>query len=175
MFESTRLGLATLLILGAACQPAPKTETANLGAETPAIAAALSAEDTAAIRAIDVEWARAATAGEAEALTALYAPDATVLPPMSVLLQGEAAKKYWADFAKDFSGTSELTATAIEGRGDLAVVVGEYRSTPAPKKAGAKALPAEEGKYLEVLEKQADGSWKIKYDIWNANAAPAKQ
>jgi ketosteroid isomerase-like protein len=94
---------------------------------------------------------------------------------MSPLLQGEAAKKYWADFATGFSGTSELTTTTVEGRGDLAFVVGKYRSTPGPKKAGAKALPAEEGKYVEVLQKQADGSWKIKYDIWNPNAPAAKR
>jgi len=30
-----------------------------------------------------------------------------------------------------------------------------------PKKAGAKPLPTEEGKYIEVLKRQDDGSWKI--------------
>jgi ketosteroid isomerase-like protein len=47
--------------------------------------------------------------------------------------------------------------------------------TLTPKKAGAKPLPPEEGKYVEVLKKQADGSWKIIYDIWNANAPAANQ
>jgi len=28
------------------------------------------------------------------------------------------------------------------------------------------------GKFVDVLKKHADGSWKIVYDIWNADAAP---
>ena len=38
-----------------------------------------------------------------------------------------------------------------------------------PKKAGAKPMPTEQGKYLGVLKKQADGSWKLIYDTWNTN------
>ena len=57
----------------------------------------------------------------------------------------------------------------------MAYSVGTYRLTLTPKKAGAKALPTEEGKYLEVLKKQADGSWKILHDMWSPNAPPAKQ
>jgi len=175
MFHSTRLPLAALLILGAACQPAPKTETATLGAETPATAVGLSAEDQAAVRAVDTEWARAATAGDANAVAALYASDATVLPPMEPMRAGEAAKKYWIDVTNGFSGPTELTTVAVDGRGDLAYAVGTYRSTLTPKTTGAKALPTEEGKYVEVLKRQADGSWKIIYDIWNADAPAAKQ
>jgi uncharacterized protein (TIGR02246 family) len=172
--HSTRFGLAALLVVGAACQPAPKTETATIGVESAAVPAGLSAEDEAAVRAIDTEWARAASAGDGSAVAALYASDATVLPPMEPILQGEAAKKYWVDFTNAFTGPTELTTTVAEGRGDLAYVVGTYRSTLTPKKAGAKALPTEEGKYVEVLKKQADGSWKIVYDIWSPNAPPGK-
>ena len=166
MSHSTRFGLAALLVWGAACQPAPKTETAPAG---------LSAQDEAAVRAVDAEWARAASAGDGNAVAALYATDATVLPPMEPIRQGEAAKKYWVDFTNSFSGPIELTTTAVEGRGDLAYGVGTYRLTLTPKKAGAKPLPTEEGKYIEVLKKQADGSWKIIYDIWNTNAPPGNR
>jgi len=174
MSHSTRFGLAALLVLGAACQPAPKTETATMGGESGAAPAGLSAEDEAAVRAVDTEWARAASAGDGSAIAALYASDATILPPMEPLRQGETAKKYWVDFTNSFSGPIELTTTALEGRGDLAYGVGTYRMTLTPKKAGAKPLPTEEGKYLEVLKKQADGSWKIVYDMWSPNAPPAK-
>ncbi|MGH7526303.1 MAG: YybH family protein [Gemmatimonadales bacterium] len=175
MFHSTRFGLAALLVLGAACQPAPKTETVTMAGEAAAASAGLSAEDEAAVRALDAEWARAASAGDANAVAALYTSDATVLPPMEPIRQGEAAKKYWIDITNAFSGPTELTTTAVEGRGDLAYAVGTYRSTLTPKKAGAKPLPTEQGKYLEVLKKQTDGSWKIVYDMWSPNAPPAKQ
>jgi uncharacterized protein (TIGR02246 family) len=173
MFHSTRFGLAALLVLGAACQPAPKTET--MGGESAVALGGLSSEDEAAIRALDAEWGRAASAGEANAVAALYTSDATVLPPMEPLRQGEAASKYWIDVLNGFSGPTDLTTTAVEGRGDLAYAVGKYRQTLTPKKAGAKPLPTEEGKYLEVLKKQADGSWKIVYDMWSPDAPPAKQ
>jgi uncharacterized protein (TIGR02246 family) len=161
------------LALGAACQPAPKTET--MGAESAAAPAGLSAQDEAAIRAVDAEWTRAASAGDANALTAVYSSDATLLPPNEPLVKGEAVKQYNAAMIHDFSGPIELTTTVVEGRGDLAYAVGTYRATLTPKKAGAKPLPTEEGKYLETLKKQSDGSWKIVYDMWSANAAPGKQ
>ena len=172
MCHSIRIGLAALLIGAAACQPAPRTESASRGAES---SAALSASDEAAVRAVDAEWARAATAGDGNAVAALYAADATLLPPAEPLRQGEAAKKYWVDFTASFSGPAELTTTTVEGRGDLAYAMGTYRMTLTPKKAGAKALPTEEGKYVEVLKKQSDGSWKIVHDIWNTNAPAPSQ
>ena len=89
--------------------------------------------------------------------------------------KGEAAKTYWVDFANSFSGPTQLTTTAVEGRGDLAYATGTYRMAVTPKKPGAKPLPVEQGKYIEVLKKQGDGSWKIVHDIWNADAPPAKQ
>ena len=163
------------LALSAACQSAPKSGTATMGAESAAVPAGLSAKDEAAVRAVDAEWTRAASAGDGNALTAVYASDATLLPPNEPVAKGEAMKKYNADMTSSFSGPIELTTTAVEGRGDLAYAVGTYRATLTPKKAGAKALPTEEGKYIEILKKQTDGSWRIVYDIWNQNASPGKQ
>jgi ketosteroid isomerase-like protein len=105
----------------------------------------------------------------------LYTSDATLLPPSEPVARGEAVKKYNANMAKAFSGPFELTTEAVEGRGDLAYSVGTYRATLTPRKAGAKPLPTEEGKFLEVLKKQADGSWKIVYDMWSPNAPPRQR
>jgi uncharacterized protein (TIGR02246 family) len=137
--------------------------------------AGLSSEDEAGVRALDTEWAKAATAGNGDAIAALYAPDATLLPPGEPMVKGEAAKKYWVDFANGYSGPTELNTLSVEGSGDLAYAVGTYRMTLTPKKAGAKPLPTEEGKYVEVLKRQDDGSWKILHDIWNPNAPPGKK
>jgi uncharacterized protein (TIGR02246 family) len=166
--------LLTALALCSACQPAPKTQTSTEGAASAAAPAGLSAEDEAAVRAVDAEWARAATAGDAKALTAVYASDATLLPPNEPNVKGEAVGKYNADMLSAFPAKMELTTEAVEGRGDLAYAVGTWRAIPTPKKAGAKPLPTEEGKYLEVLKKQPDGSWKIVYDMWSSNAPAGK-
>jgi uncharacterized protein (TIGR02246 family) len=165
--------ILTVLTLSAACQPTPKPE--SMGGESAAAPAGLSAEDEASIRALDAQWARAASAGDGNALTSLYASDATLLPPNEPVVKGGAVKKYNDDMTNSFSGPTELTTTAVGGRGDLAYAIGIYRANLTPKKAGAKPLPTEEGKYLEVLQKQADGSWKIIYDMWSPNAPPGKQ
>ena len=169
------LTMLIALSLTTACQPDPKTETSTEGAEIAAAPASLSPEDEAAIRAVDSAWGRAASAGDADALTALYTSDATLLPPNEPAAKGEAVRKFNANMAKAFSGPFELTTEAVEGRGDLAYSVGTYRATLTPRKTGAKALPTEEGKFLEVLKKQADGSWKIVYDMWSSNGPVTKQ
>jgi uncharacterized protein (TIGR02246 family) len=176
MLHSARFGLAALLVLGAACQPAPKTETgmAKAGSDV-AAAAGLSDEDKAGIRAVDAKWAQAAKAGDGQGIAALYVSDAILLPPGEPMVKGEAAKKYWVDFANGFSGPTELNTMAVEGGGDVATAIGTYTMTLTPRKTGAKPLPTEEGKYLEVLKRQDDGSWKIIYDMWSPNAPPAKK
>ncbi|MEP7228091.1 MAG: DUF4440 domain-containing protein [Gemmatimonadales bacterium] len=173
MFHSNRFRLVALLVLGAACQR-PKTETAMVGAGSDAAAtASLSDEDKASVRAVDDAWAGAAKAGDGEAIAALYTADAVLLPPGEPIVKGAAAKKYWVDFGNGFSGPTELNTMTVEGAGDVATAIGTYKMAMTPKKAGAKPLPIDEGKYIEVLKRQGDGSWKIAYDIWNPNA-PAK-
>jgi uncharacterized protein (TIGR02246 family) len=169
-----RLGLAACLALAAACQPRPRTETGMAGGASDAAPAGLSDQDKASIRAVDEAWAGAATAGNGEAIAALYAPNAVLLPPGEPMVKAEAAKKYWVDFANGFSGPTQLNTLAVEGSGDVATAIGTYKMSLTPKKAGAKPLPTEEGKYLEVLKRQDDGSWRLVYDMWSQNAPPKK-
>jgi uncharacterized protein (TIGR02246 family) len=171
-----RTPVLVLLALAAACRPAPKAETESMGGASAAAAAAaagLSAADEAAIRDADKAWAKAATAGDAAALTAFYTSDAVLMPPGSPALHGtDEIGKFFSGITSAVSGPFELSTTAVEGRGDLAFSSGTYKATFTPKKAGAKAMPTEEGKYVGVMKKQPDGSWKLIYDIWNTNAAP---
>jgi uncharacterized protein (TIGR02246 family) len=172
--HSTRLGLVALLTLGAACQPAPKTETGMVGSDSSTASVSLSEADKASVRAVDAEWARAATEGNGEGLAALYAKDAVLLPPGEPMVKGDAAKKYWVHFASAYAGPTELNTMAVEGSGDVVSAIGTYKMTLTPKKPGAKPMPTEEGKYLEVLKRQDDGSWKLIYDMWSPNAPPKK-
>jgi uncharacterized protein (TIGR02246 family) len=145
------------------------------GGGSDAATASLSDEDKASVREVDAQWARAAKAGDGEAIAALYAPDAILLPPGEPMVKGEAAKKYWVDFTNSFSGPTELNTMAVEGGGDVASAIGTYKMTLTPRKTGAKPLPTDEGKYLEVLKRQDDGSWRIIYDMWSPDAPPAKK
>ncbi|HKU60682.1 MAG TPA: DUF4440 domain-containing protein [Gemmatimonadales bacterium] len=174
-----RTPVALVLLAAAACRSGPKAETESMGAGTsPAAAAAaapahLSAADEAAIREADQGFAKAASAGDAAALTAFYASDAVLMPPGSPAIKGsEEIGKFWSGMTSSVSGPFELKTTAVDGRGDLAFSTGEYTATLTPNKKGAKPLPVEHGKYLGIMQKQADGSWKLIYDTWNQNAEP---
>jgi uncharacterized protein (TIGR02246 family) len=168
-----RTSALVLLALAVACQPAPKAETESMGGGSAAAAApaGLSAEDEAAIRAVDQAWAKAATASDAAGIAALYTKDAVLLPPGEPAVHGDV-EKYVTGMTTAVSGPFELKPTTVEGRGDLAYSVGEYTATLTPRKPGAKPMPTETGKYMEILKKQPDGSWKMIYDMWSPNAAP---
>jgi uncharacterized protein (TIGR02246 family) len=168
MHSPMRLGIAALLIWSAACRPAPRSETTSMGGTSEVKTAGLSAEDEAAVRDLGTKFAQAATAGDANAMAAMYTPDATLLPDGEPAVQGDGVKSYWTGFAKNFSGRFELNTTSVEGRGDLAYAVGTARLTP---KGAPKPM---EGKWVTVQKKQPDGSWKVVVDIWNMNAPPSK-
>ena len=108
------LTLVIALSLSPACQPAPKAATSTEGAGTAAVPAGLSSEDEAAIRAVDSAWGRAASAGDADALTALYTSDATLLPPNEPAARGDAVKKYNGRYGQSLLGA---VRTHDRGRG----------------------------------------------------------
>src|SRR3954469_25964177 len=108
MLQPTRLSLIAFLVLGAACQPRSKAETATASSGSEAAAAGLSDKDKERVRGGDAEGAPAAQAGEGSAIDALYTADAVLLPPGEPMVKGVAAKRYWVDFANGFSGPTEL-------------------------------------------------------------------
>ena len=70
-----------------------------------------------------------------------------------------------------FSGVV-FTLTSVAGNADVAVTSGTYKAhIEAGKDAAGKPTPAmdDEGKFMQSLKKQSDGTWKITRDIWNSN------
>ena len=72
----------------------------------------------------------------------------------------------------------KATKVEVATSGDLAYVSGTYEERMTD--ASGKTVN-DRGKYLEVWEKQADGTWKVVADIWNSDlpasalAAPEKK
>jgi uncharacterized protein (TIGR02246 family) len=144
------------------------------GASAPADGspAGLSASDSTAVAAVDSAFVAAINAGNADAVAAVYASDAALLPPNTPQLRGrDAVKKSWSGLLDAYTVKFEIASDMIEGRGDLAYNVGHYRFTAVPKAKSAPGI-ADEGKFVEILKKQADGSWKYLVDIYNSSLAP---
>jgi uncharacterized protein (TIGR02246 family) len=159
-----------VLVLLAACTSAPAERAPSTGIA----AEPLAAEDIGAIRATDSAFAGAMGAGDAAGVAALYLPDAHLLPPDVAPVEGrEAIQQYFAGLLGAYQVTIAVNSDEIEGRGDLAYARGHYTLEGSPKAAGAPPL-REEGKFLEVLRRQPDGTWRMAADMWSPNGrAPA--
>ena len=114
-----------------------------------------------AIEAAVRRYVAASNAGDAEALSDLYADDAVLLPPDHEPVRGrDAIGAYWSH------GTDEgleVTTLSVEVDGGLGYLVGRYRPPATDEE------PADSGKYVMCLKRQRDGSWKLTADIWNQN------
>jgi len=112
-----------------------------------------------AIEAAVARYVAASNRGDADALAALYADDAMLLPPDHEPIKGRRAI---GDFWRQ--GTDEgleVTTLTVEVDGDLGYLVGRYNLPPTDEE------PADSGKYVMCLKRQRDGSWKLTADIWN--------
>ena len=95
-----------------------------------------------------------------------YSPDAILMPPNQEIVRGRDAI---AAFFENYPPFTDLQFTAVEvdGAGDIAYVYGNYSLMV--------TLPGEEqpvpdiGKYIEIWERQGDGHWKLKLDIFNSD------
>jgi len=151
--------------LSSACRPKEKP---TMDSSAPA---ALSAADEARIRSADSAFVAAANAGDADGVAAVYADDGALLAPNLPPQRGRnAIKSFWGGFLDAYTVRFEVVSDTIEGRGDLAYNHGHYRFTAVPKAKGAPGV-ADEGKFLEILKKQPDGSWKYVLDMYSSNLA----
>jgi uncharacterized protein (TIGR02246 family) len=156
--SSGRLGLvAALAVLSACASPA-----------TPDTAA-----DEAAIRAVSIAWKGAFNAGDAAAVSALYAADAVLSAPGAPLVRGRPAiGQYFVRQAAAFAGSGLVVSDAPMGSsrasGDLGFQWETYQITD---KSGAVV---DAGSLLTLFERR-DGKWLIIGDTWNSQAAtPAR-
>ncbi len=112
-----------------------------------------------AIEAAVARYVAASNRGDADALAALYADDAMLLPPDHEPIKGrQAIGEFWRQ------GTDEgleVTTLTVEVDGDIGYLVGRYHLPPTDEE------PADSGKYVMCLRRQRDGSWKLTADIWN--------
>lgn len=116
-------------------------------------------------------WAAAYNAGDADALAAMYAEDATLQPPGAPSATGRDAIR--AFFAVDTANSKAAGVTmnipqagAIDVSGDLAYEAGTYSVTD------ASGATVDTGKYIGVFQKR-DGKWLYIRDTWNSDGPPA--
>jgi uncharacterized protein (TIGR02246 family) len=134
----------------------------SVGCQRPA---GLSEADRTAIRQVQENDLKLSRAQDWKGDSALFTEDAIQLPPNRAAVQGRAAIQSWMEAFPPTSNYQEQSVE-VEGQGDLAYDRGTYSMTVAPP----GAAPIEDrGKYLFILRKQADGSWKISRAMFNSD------
>ena len=153
-------GILMLSFTVLACQtPAPDME-------------AFSDQDQAAIRASAAPFAQAMVAADHAAIAAMYTENAVLMPSNASIVEGRAAIQTWSEaFPKVTECT--LTPVDIDGRGDLAFVRGTFTLTLEPE--GAPGPTQDRGKYVEIRQKQSDGSWLMAVDIFNSDLPSSEE
>jgi len=140
-----------LVVAGCAQQPAPQPPDTR-------------AADEATIRAQVKEWSAAAQAKDAAKFVSFYADDGVVMMAGVPDISGIAAiREGIGGMMKDPRFTLSFGAdnVVVARSGDLAYETGTYSLTmTAPNNKPA----TEQGHYVVVWRKQADGAWKVAVD-----------
>jgi uncharacterized protein (TIGR02246 family) len=126
-------------------------------------------------RAVDAANARfreAVRLGKAAEIAALYAEDASLLPPNQAAVKGrENIQAYWRACLEMGVKDVVLTTVDLDVLGDKVREIGIYVLKIWPE---GKTAREDNGKYLVIWGKAADGSAKLEADIWNTSV-PAGQ
>jgi len=141
------LAAFTLILLGG-CQPQAGT---------------LTDEDVSAIRDLAMSYAQGVITGNADVVAAVYAEDATEMPPQHPANQGrEAIRAAYGAATESFT----ITPVVIDGLGGLAYDRGVWSYSPTVADTTAEVT----GGYLCIARKQKHGSWLWTDVIWNTDA-----
>jgi len=143
--------------------------TLILGLAAAAVCLAGDTKAEQALRDADAAWSKAAGSKDLDKTVSYYSDDATVLPPNApAATTKEAIRKIWQDMlaSPGFVISWKATKVKVAKSGDLGFVSGTYELTM--NDASGKPVN-DRGKYVEVWQKQADGTWKCGTDTWNSD------
>ena len=132
--------------------------------------------DVAAIKALIAEWVDFYNAEDfPKLISAFYAENAILMNPNEPAHKTKEAillsYQKWSELNIEHVATSVVEDLRVCG--DWAFGRGMDTGTTTPRSGGA-SVPYSV-KWLMVFERQADGAWKCRYEIWNDNSPVAEQ
>jgi uncharacterized protein (TIGR02246 family) len=167
MYRAPVVG-ATLLIVAAliiACMPVSPMPQVNAQAAEPA-----GLEEQ--VDAIWQAYAESVTEGDAARFAALWTDDAIKLPPGAMPVEGaEAIEARFEASAGGSDSVMEINNKEIGHGPEFAFSSGFYSVEVTPTDGSEPFLV--DGKYLDILRQQEDGTWKLYRDCYNSNVPPA--
>jgi ketosteroid isomerase-like protein len=116
----------------------------------------------------------AMTTGNSDKVMAYYQDDAMEMAPNMAVAKGKDAIKAMEDqmMKSGMKVTAvNFTTTDLQAAGTIAYELGTYDMTMTMAPTGEVK---DQGKYVVIWHQQADGTWKVRAEIWNSdNPMPA--
>ena len=149
------------ILLSFGCAP-PESESM---AEIPAIDLDSERE---ALMAVDKAWSK--SIDDTDAFLSFVADGAHFMPFGAPLARGEAIRTTWDGLTSmpGFSLEWRATGAEVAASGDIGYTIGTFELGAEQDGTAMRT----EGKYVTLWHKQADGSWKVQVDCFNANGPP---
>ena len=161
MFQKMFLGVLTLTstLTITSCGTAPKPEEKKD-----------EAADMKAINALRSQFIAAFNSNDPAAIAGTYTDDAIVMPANQTAVEGkQAIQAYYAAMFKRNSANIALKVLETRVMGNWAYDRGDSTITV----TGKSGKPVEQSsKYLVIVKRQSDGSWKVYRGIDSTNAPP---
>ena len=128
---------------------------------------ALTPADVTAIAAVAASLSEAIVAGDYERALAQRTDDVVWMPPDGPALEGKAAVLQ-ALGQGPRAAAFTLTSTGTDGSDDIAYDRGTFTYTVV---MGSDTINTT-GKYLTILRRQPDNTWKVAVETWNQPSPP---
>lgn len=111
------------------------------------------------------KWDAAFNAGNADAISQLYAADATMVPPTGTTVTGQAAiREFWAGlFKAGFTG-HKIDLVSIRNTGDVTIAVAKWQANGPGENGTVKQYS---GQLVNILQTQKDGQRRSILHTWN--------
>jgi uncharacterized protein (TIGR02246 family) len=127
--------------------------------------------DVAAVNEIWTQYSSSLNAGDIDRWVALWTDDGIQMPPDEPPVIGKQQIRLRnSAIAEQFTFNIEVNNEEVGVAGDWAFSRGTYSATLAPKTGGKPVYI--DWKYMTILQRQLDGTWKIHRDAFNSNVPP---
>jgi uncharacterized protein (TIGR02246 family) len=127
--------------------------------------------DMKAVESVSKARAAAFNNSNAAGIAEHFSADAVLMAPDKPAMKGpEAVKAYYQSIFDVYTPQLNSYYEEVEVAGDMAYGRGfaEVKLTP----IGGGDTLVSTAKYINILKRQPDGSWKTTHDIWNGNEPP---
>jgi uncharacterized protein (TIGR02246 family) len=124
--------------------------------------------DVRQIEAVSNARAEAFNKSDAQTIASYFTEDCVFMAPNKPATKGrEQVRAYYQSIFDAFSPELKSGYDEVSVSGDLAYGRGFATVKLTPKSGGPPTVSA--AKYLNILRRQSDGSWRTTHDIWNTD------